>query len=152
MGLRGTIDRIDIHETTGRMALIDYKTGHVPTKALSDHRRRDGKWKSLQLPLYRHLAAPLGHAGEIELGYARLPSKQDDRSAWKVDAWPADVLDEADGEARRVVREIRAMRPGDPVAPGDWPPETGSLGFVTGARFDFGGVEVEDEEVAEEAS
>jgi len=152
MGLRGKIDRVDIHEPTGRMALIDYKTGRVSAKALSDHRRRDGRWTSLQLPLYRLLAAPIGHTGEIELGYARLPSKEADKSAWKVDAWPADVLDEADEAAREVVRGVRALRPGAPVPLGDSPPDGGSLGFVTGARFDFGGAEGEVDESAEAAS
>ena len=140
MPLRGKIDRIDRHESRPAMALIDYKTGGDPGKVTTEHRARSGQWKSLQLPLYRHLAAPLGHDGALEFWYAGLPSSRERGTPSSVADWTNDDLLEADDEARRIIREIRAFAPGDAIPAGDHPPDTGALGFVTRARFDIGGL------------
>lgn len=88
--VKGKIDRIDQHATTGAVRVLDYKTsdsGVVPRAAHVRAIRHDevlpdwaaveieGKrraWADLQLPLYRHaLAGTWGSA--ISLGYVTLP-------------------------------------------------------------------------------
>ncbi len=80
--LRGRIDRIDIHESTGCLAIIDYKTSsyaehphkvhHWPTSTKASTRLPDAlspdDWHDLQLPLYRHLVG-----GVLRLLAERLP-------------------------------------------------------------------------------
>jgi len=109
--LRGRIDRIERHEKTGRLAIIDFKTGEKAVDA-SDAQKRSGEWVDLQLPLYRHLAAELGADDETELAIVSLP-----RAAVEVELsagrWSSDELDDADEAAREVVRRIRAGEFGD---------------------------------------
>ncbi len=133
MPLRGKIDRIDIHEPTGAIAVIDYKTG-AARGADAAHRSRRG-WFNLQLPLYRRLIGALGDPPRLDLGYAFLISN-DIAKTWRFADWSADDLADADEAARDVVRRIRAYKPGDIVEPGERPPDRGALGFITGARFD----------------
>ncbi|MCJ7627510.1 MAG: PD-(D/E)XK nuclease family protein, partial [Longimicrobiales bacterium] len=52
--LSGRIDRIDRNRTTGAWTVFDFKTGEGGADPAST-RGRDGAWKDLQLPLYRHL-------------------------------------------------------------------------------------------------
>jgi len=140
MGLRGKIDRIDIHEEDGRWAIIDYKTGASAQDAARAHRKRDGQWISLQLPLYRHLVAslqPPENHDDITLGYAGLPSKQGGQ-VWSFAQWSSDDLAAADETACDIVRCIRAYHPGDVVEPGSDPPGAGVMGFLTGERFEAG--------------
>ena len=116
MGLRGRIDRIDVQPATGRWAVLDYKTSDAEAQDQdpeSRHRRRDGRWTDLQLPLYRLLVQPLADAeGWVQppqLGYVVLP-----RDPLETDAllagWDQAALDEAWAQARRVVRDVRAGR------------------------------------------
>jgi len=148
MGLRGKIDRIDRHED-GRAAIIDYKTGSIPSKGSLKKAPGDpGKWKSLQLPLYRHLARGLDLPAPVEVGYAMLPAKEAE-DAWHFALWDEEALRSADKAAREVVRRIRAYRPGHALEPGDSPPDTGVLGFLSGQRFATGGLEGEHEEADE---
>lgn len=106
MRLTGRIDRIDKHAATGRLAIMDYKTGdrlRLPDEA---HRRRE-RWVDLQLPLYRHLAAELlaGDASPL-LCYAVLPGHSGP-SGFHPAGWDAARLNEADEVARDVVRRVR---------------------------------------------
>jgi ATP-dependent helicase/nuclease subunit B len=143
MGLRGKIDRIDTHED-GRSAVIDYKTGSDASRAEGSHRNRDGRWTNLQLPLYRHLVSPLGLPGDLELGYAGLPSKTGE-DVWSFVDWKSEDLQDADEAARDIVRRIRSYAPGDDIDLGDYPPDAGALGFITGKRFEIGGRAGEDD-------
>ena len=114
-GLRGRIDRIDVH-ADGRWSVLDYKTSDRDVRKQepkASHRRRDGRWTDLQLPLYRLLVAPLAAdqrwTREPGLGYVALPA--DAASTTELLAsWTEDELDEAVAEAKRVVRAIREGR------------------------------------------
>lgn len=105
MWLRGKIDRIDAHES-GRLAIIDYKTGDKVRKPDVAHRGHDG-WTDLQLPLYRHLGAELGVRDDAELGYVTLPKKEGGVAFLRAE-WGPEDLREADDTARQVVRDVRA--------------------------------------------
>lgn len=78
--LRGTIDRIDYHAKSGAIALYDYKTSNTAHNPRSSHRKRDGAWRDLQLPLYEVLARPLAAAVDAEqiplLGYISLAGSE----------------------------------------------------------------------------
>jgi len=142
IGLKARIDRIDVHERTSRVAIIDYKTG-AASDADKAHRTRE-RWKSLQLPLYRHVACALLGGGKdpdaFDLCFAALPSAASE-SSFSTAGWDPDTLHDADNRAREIVREIRALQTGDPLDPGDHPPTDGMLGFLSGERFKRGGHE-----------
>ncbi len=142
MELRGKIDRIDIHDD-GRWAVIDYKTGQLQD-ANKAHLHND-HWRKLQLPLYRFLVEQLIQDQPLTLGYAGLPSKESE-SIWSWATWNTDQLAEADEAARTIVRAIRNMKPNDPIDMGDSPPDSGTLGFITGINFDTGGFQWHDPE------
>lgn len=152
MGLRGKIDRIDINERDGRVDLIDYKTGAGAKNVHSDHRKRDGQWKSLQLPLYRHLVAPLNLSVSPRLGYVGLPGSEKTADPSSFAGWSPEDLESADEAARAIVLAIRDYAAGDEIDPGDAPPSEGALGFVSGARFELGGRASEDDAPTEEES
>lgn len=141
MELRGKIDRIDTHED-GRIAIIDYKTGKFQ-KAHYAHFKKD-RWIKLQLPLYRHLAADLLGDRVPMLGYAGLPTKESD-PVIDFAEWTDDEFQSADEAARQVVREIRSLQAGTPIPLGEEPPKHGVLGFITGQRFESGGLDHPDE-------
>ncbi len=119
--LYGRIDRIDWHEPTSTILVLDYKTadaGEPPDKV----HRRGGAWVDLQLPLYRHLLAGVPLAGgpssqsAVQLGYFVLP-KDVTRSSVQVAEWTAADLSQADETARDVIRKIRQQHfwpPADP--------------------------------------
>jgi hypothetical protein len=109
--IRGTIDRIDIHDSSNQIAIWDYKTsdrGDSP-----DRVHRDGKgWKDLQLPLYRHLAADIEELqpldlNRVELGYILLP-RDLSKVRYETARWTSEQLAEADQLADEIVRKIRA--------------------------------------------
>jgi inactivated superfamily I helicase/RecB family exonuclease len=102
--LKGRIDRIDCHEETGAWTIFDYKTGESSESPDKAHRSGDD-WHDLQLPLYRHLAAPLGVTGDVRLGYIRLPRDTNQVGAL-IAEWTADDLAQADDVARDVARRI----------------------------------------------
>lgn len=106
--LKGRIDRIDQHPASGRWAIFDYKTGETADHPEKSHRRQ-GDWIDLQLPLYRHLARPLGVTGEIQLGYIRLPRDTNDVGE-QIAEWTADDLAAADRTAQDVARRILDQR------------------------------------------
>ncbi len=119
MLLGGRIDRIDYHATTGRWALLDYKTGNTVAAPEKAHRKAStGDWKDLQLPLYRHLAAAMTEpdggplipsSAPLDLGYICIPKDLakigDALASWT----PAD-FESADNAARDVIRWLREGR------------------------------------------
>lgn len=114
VSLRGTIDRIDWHEEDRKLALLDYKTSDAGKSPKQTHRRRDGSWVDLQLPLYEILAQPIALAYELEvpptLGYVTLSGS--DAKVLPADWEPDEVLDAqrfAADIARRVRSGLEAM-------------------------------------------
>ncbi|MBN2023094.1 MAG: PD-(D/E)XK nuclease family protein [Pirellulales bacterium] len=118
MYLHGRIDRIDLHEATGRRTILDYKTSDSAQDPNKAHRTAAGEWIDLQLPLYRHLLAGMGIKGPVELGYILLP-----KDLGKIDLalapWTEADLAEADAVAEDVIRRVRR---GDFWPPTDVPP------------------------------
>ncbi len=131
MTVSGKIDRIDYNEQTGQWALLDYKTGSAARSAKSAHQTRDGYWRDLQLPLYRHLAAAIIGDAVPELGYISL-SRDLDAIKFDPAGWEQADLDQADELARAVVRDVRACRFEDL---GEAPPEDGVLGWLCAQGF-----------------
>jgi hypothetical protein len=114
--LRGRIDRIDFLEAENRWQVLDYKTGSDATDPQKAHRRRDGSWIDLQLPLYRHLAGHLGVTGRVELGYMALPAESGGTGVYLAD-WSEQDLRDADRVAAEVARRILAEEFWPPVDP-----------------------------------
>ncbi len=127
--LRGKIDRIDRHETSGEWAIWDYKTGDKANKPLNAHRRQDGSWRDLQLPLYCLLVPELlDDAQPTELGYISIGSDEKNSGFlcikdWRRSKGECDSSEEAMltglEAAHDVVRRIRAR---DWFELGDWKP------------------------------
>ncbi len=138
IGLHGKIDRIDVHESTGQWAILDYKTSEqrkardrLPRATHGP--RPDGRWEDLQLPLYAVVAGALGASlrgaqGEPLLGYVALPQEADAAGLLEAD-WTAGELLEALEAARDVVRRIRH---GEFFDLGDFPRRDPLLGAITG--------------------
>lgn len=115
MRLNGRLDRIDKHVTTGERVILDYKTSDTGRSPEATHRSR-GEWIDLQLPLYRHLAAALGIAGPVRMGYILLP-KDTAAVGFEIAKWSVDELVAADEIAKEVIRRIRREEfwpPADP--------------------------------------
>ncbi len=118
--IRGKIDRVDQHETTGKVAVWDYKTsdsGNDPQKA----HLKNKKWIDLQLPLYRHLVKEVdilkgANLDDVTLGYVLL-SKNLNEIQFAKARWDSSMLDYADKEAHKVIRQIRAGVFGPPANP-----------------------------------
>jgi hypothetical protein len=115
--LQGRIDRIDYHERSRTLAILDYKTGDSASKPHQTHRHGED-WIDLQLPLYRHLVQDAGLMSpglaqidlsncRLELGYILLP-KDVQQVPLAMAEWTPDELAEADEVARHVIRQIRA--------------------------------------------
>jgi hypothetical protein len=113
--LRGRIDRIDRHAERDAWSIWDYKTGEQIASPINQHRRRDGTWKDLQLPLYCQLATPLlGDAQPCEVGFIGLSRDGSKKVFDGVDRWQkggdesfADGVEHALETARDVVRRVR---------------------------------------------
>lgn len=108
MGLRGSIDRIDRH-ADGSLAILDYKTGdsqQEPDRAHRAGRAGERQWVDLQLPLYRHLAAPLIGDAPVQLGYVLIGASAQGMGL-RVAGWDEADLSDADKCAQDVVRAIR---------------------------------------------
>ncbi|HEY5552262.1 MAG TPA: PD-(D/E)XK nuclease family protein, partial [Opitutaceae bacterium] len=105
--VRGKIDRIERHEATGAVRVLDYKTSDKPVSPADAHRKRlgrgeslrhefagcevggaPGQWIDLQLPLYRIAAARFG--GDVVCGFFNLPKAVTETA---ISTW--DDLDEA---------------------------------------------------------
>jgi len=115
--LTGRIDRIDHHPERQEWAIWDYKTGESAPNPLTAHRRRDGEWKDLQLPLYCSLAVELlGDTEPAEVGYIALPPKGNEIGFKGINRWSqhkndgetfAEGMESAIEAARDVVRRSR---------------------------------------------
>ena len=91
--IKGMVDRVDIHERTGAIRVLDYKTAdnpvqpamaHVskitattnrdwlPEYACFDYNDLQYRWQDLQLPLYR-IGLDMKHDHDIVCGYFNLP-------------------------------------------------------------------------------
>jgi len=100
--ITGKIDRIDRHENTGAVRVLDYKTSDRPVEPWQAHLRamrrneqppefarvmlnaRAAVWSDLQLPLYRRaffgngIDALVTPADEVQCGYFNLPKASGD--------------------------------------------------------------------------
>lgn len=111
----GRVDRVDRHRDTGRLRVLDYKTGDEPADPERNHfvgRRGSRRWIDLQLPMYRHLLAAQLEVPEtaIEVGYVRLARSGGAAIFKTITGWDDAVFAEAVEKAREVVRSIRARR------------------------------------------
>ncbi len=114
MPLSGIIDRIDRHESTGCVRIIDYKTGDTVQTPFQKHhggkrlprKSADIEWIDLQLPLYDYLARQAGLGDEIEVGYLVLPRKTNEVDFLGA-LWEAEHLALGVDRARAVVTDIR---------------------------------------------
>jgi ATP-dependent helicase/nuclease subunit B len=115
----GRIDRIDVHDTTGRVRVLDYKTSDQPTQPDKAHlgtvhddtpaawRTDNGpkaqRWTDLQLPLYLALL-PQQTDAPPEAGYFTLPKALTET---RVAVW--NTLDApARASAARCTRDVAA--------------------------------------------
>ena len=103
--LHGRLDRIDCHEDNGQCAIFDYKSGDKGQKPGESHRKRNGDWIDLQLPLYRHLARHLALPSEPLLGYINLP-KDLAGVGPEFAEWSPNEFAEADEVAKEIARGI----------------------------------------------
>jgi ATP-dependent helicase/nuclease subunit B len=131
LALRGRIDRVERHEATGAIRVLDYKTSDKPVRPQDAHCRRvrptdtappfarfsiggeDLVWTDLQLPLY--LAAIAEEFGaHATAGYFNLPKASGETA---IAEWP-DYTDEWRDAARRCAEGVvAAIRAGE-----FWPP------------------------------
>ena len=121
--LRGRIDRIDFNENSNEWQVFDYKTSEKDRSPDQAHRRRidgDYQWIDLQLPLYRHLAEPLG-VKNPQLGYIVLP-KDRKLVEEKMAEWTPGQLSHADSTAKDVVSQVLDQR--------FWPPSNDVPAFI----------------------
>lgn len=127
----GKIDRIDRHEQTGAIRVLDYKTSDKPVNPVQAHlrnlKREEVKpawtmiessgevWTDLQLPLYERAAAAEFPGAEITCGYFNLPkaSMETDIALW--DGYSREVAESAWRCAEGVVQAMLARE--------FWPPQ-----------------------------
>lgn len=128
--IRGKIDRVDRHETTGQIAVWDYKSSDKGENAERVHfASKKREWKDLQLPLYRHLVKEVAVVADadfstVKMGYVLIPKKLEDIGFDQAN-WSADQLAAADDKARDIIRQIRANNywppnPTPPIYSGDY--------------------------------
>jgi len=108
MGLRGQIDRIEVHESTGQFVILDYKTSDRGEDPDRTHRRgrKEKEWIDLQLPLYAMLATPIVGRATPKLGYVVVPSDPP-ADPFRIAPWTPQEIEEAWDKARDIVRAIR---------------------------------------------
>ena len=122
----GKIDRIDRHERTGAVRVLDYKTSDQPAQPWEAHLRtarrdetarafarfasgdeREQVWRDLQLPLY--LRAMAGEfSGEAECGYFNLPKAATETGIARWDGYTPELAAAAWRCAEGVAAAIRA--------------------------------------------
>jgi ATP-dependent helicase/nuclease subunit B len=117
--LEGRIDRIDFHEASRTLRILDYKTADAAQNPEKTHRKK-GEWIDLQLPLYGHLwkaAKPdLSALTGVELGYFNLPKKQEDAGVAKAE-WDDNTLRNARNVAEQVIAKLRGRSFWPPAVP-----------------------------------
>ena len=131
--VRGKIDRVDRHEGTGALRVLDYKTSDAAVPPQKSHLRpanpaddasppwrrvtvggREQVWTDLQLPLYLRALALEFPAAALSCGYLNLPKAVGDTA---LALWPeldADLQASANTCADAVAEAIRAGK--------FWPP------------------------------
>jgi ATP-dependent helicase/nuclease subunit B len=132
IALRGKIDRIDTHENGG-VAVWDYKTSDTPKEPKKAHMVA-GRWRDLQLPLYRRLVIDSGLVptdAEISLGYIHIPAGGA-RDAFECASFSADELRDAERHAGEIVDKIRRAEFWEL---GESPPDSGTLAWLCGRGF-----------------
>ena len=82
MEVSGVIDRIDVHNETGTIRVLDYKTGGL-TANEAHFKKKAGEWVDLQLPLYRLLLPKIKELdsfdksdANVSLGYFRIGDQE----------------------------------------------------------------------------
>jgi hypothetical protein len=117
--LVGRIDRIDFHEASHAVRILDYKTADTALTPDQAHRKGED-WIDLQLPLYRHLwrAAKLNVPldSTVQLGYFNVPKKAE-KTEVVLANWDDATLASADDEARNVIHKIQAAVYWPPAEP-----------------------------------
>lgn len=150
--LSGKIDRIDENVETGAVALIDYKTGETTKGPLREHRKQDGTWTDLQLPLYVHLAADVLGGRTPSVGYALLGREPKDIEFQMLDDFSPkpkepetmrESLDSAYEAAREVVRKVRRQ---EFFQLGKWTPREPIWNALGGAGLVVSSVEESEED------
>jgi len=124
LGIRGRIDLIEQHESSGALRVIDYKTGKSSHPAKSHLRRiRKGEdlppwktvtlgdqlmaWKNLQLPFYAAIVSRIFHPPSTEAAYISLPASAQDAGLHAFDNLSAELRDAAETCAAGIVDAIR---------------------------------------------
>jgi len=105
----GRIDRIDQLRDTNTWRILDYKTSESATPPNKTHRRSNGEWTDLQLPLYRLLTESLNLRGDIQLGYVHLPNDSSKAGVSLAD-WSDSDFEDAEETARQVAASILDLR------------------------------------------
>jgi hypothetical protein len=115
IGISARVDRIDYHPDLRAWAIFDYKTSEKAADPASVHGPdRDGRWKDLQLPLYRWLLPHLRRDDgspifddrpheAVRVGYINLSGKLDAVGEAFAD-WSPEQFADAVESARDVVR------------------------------------------------
>ncbi|MEZ6124522.1 MAG: PD-(D/E)XK nuclease family protein [Planctomycetaceae bacterium] len=107
--LSGRVDRIDRNKKTKQWRVLDYKTSEQAQSPESTHRRRNGEWVDLQLPLYRLLVQSLGIPSSVQLGYVHLPGNLAQVGA-SIAEWSEADLHSAETTAREVAANILDLK------------------------------------------
>lgn len=121
----GKIDRIERHEASGAVRVLDYKTSDRPVAPADAHVRSlrrgetprewasleiDGRpkaWSDLQLPLYRQALATI-YPGEVSCGYFNLPKATSETGVLVWTDYPPELQAAAMRCAAGVCAAIRA--------------------------------------------
>lgn len=130
--VRGKIDRIDRHPTTGVIRVLDYKTSDTAVAPVDSHLRslrlqedvpawaklegasRTRVWQDLQLPLYRRALAREYGDVSIDCGYFNLPKAASETGIVVWDGYTRELDESAQRCAEGVCAAIRAEK--------FWPP------------------------------
>jgi ATP-dependent helicase/nuclease subunit B len=127
---KGTIDRIDQHEKTGAMRIVDYKTAKNDKgpagahyrkakageaddpaqswKCFTDAKDKPSRWLDLQLPLYVNaVSAKWPDAEVIEAAYLSLPATVEDVKLQVWDTLDETLISSAAGCAEEAMKRIR---------------------------------------------
>ncbi len=132
MTIRGRIDRIDRHQKTGAIRILDYKTTDNVRKPQQEHlgtistglaehvvTKSNGKdkcWRDLQLPLYYLLLArsDIEVPEKVELGYFNLPKAVTDTELNIWHDFNDELLNSARACAEGIIKDVKAHK--------FWPP------------------------------
>ncbi|MEM7456178.1 MAG: PD-(D/E)XK nuclease family protein [Planctomycetota bacterium] len=108
--IRGKIDRVDQHETSGQVAVWDYKTSDAGKTPAQMHLSK-GEWVDLQLPLYRHLIKEVPEVegadlSDLTVGYILLPKSRESIGFSPFEIDKARFAD-ADRKAFEIIEQLR---------------------------------------------